>query len=60
MLAILFWICILAGAFFFIAFALEFVVIMFLGLAGVALWGEGFGGQAIVVVLLLLFIFNKK
>ena len=60
MLAILFWLCLIAGAFFFIAFALEFVVIMFLGLAGLALWGQGIGGQAIVVVLLLLFIFNKN
>jgi hypothetical protein len=59
MLGLLLLILILIGGFFVIAFFIELGVVLFLGFTGIILWGYGIGGQAIVVVLILAYIFTS-
>lgn len=60
MIALLFWILIIACFFIFFAFIIEVAFVLFLGMIAIVLWGHGIIGQAIVVVIGLLIIFRKS
>ena len=58
MISLLFWILIIACGFMFISLFIRLVIIIFLCILSILLWEAGTGGQAIVIILVLLYVFS--